>query len=98
MGTEFCNSTTKKNKVNQNKTIPLIPIKKNNIIIFPKTNIIRSGKISFLNCKNFFYYKWGISSSKLDDKATRKTGWRKGVKSGPQGYLKDYIPPEGWQQ
>ena len=95
MGTEVCDSTTKKNKVNQSKTIPS-QNSNNNIIHLLKPNIIHSEKISFLDCKNFLYYKCGISSSILDDQGTTKTGWRKGAKSGPPGYLKDYIPPEGW--
>ena len=37
-----------------------------------------------------------ISPSIIDDRGTTNTGWRTGKKSGPPGYLKDYIPPIGW--
>ena len=94
MGSKICDSMTKQNKANQNKNIQTQNL--NNTQILPKPRITESQIISFQEAKNFLYYKCGISSSILDDQGTTKTGWRKGAKSGPPGYLKDYIPPISW--
>ena len=52
--------------------------------------------VSSNEAKNFLYYKCFISPSIIDDMGTTNIGWRRGAKSGPYFYLKDYIPPEGW--
>ena len=37
-----------------------------------------------------------IPLDKFDPRGDCTFGWRIGKKSGPPGYLKDYIPPYGW--
>ena len=51
--------------------------------------------VSVEEAKQFLIKGCNISPSILDDKGTTNTGWRIGAKSGPPGYLKDFIPPIG---
>ena len=47
--------------------------------------------------KEFLIKECKIPESKLDRKGDCLDGWRENDKSGPPGYLKDYIPPKGWK-
>ena len=55
-----------------------------------------SFNVSMDEAKQFLLNKCNISPFILDDQGNAVTGWRINKKSGPPGYLKDYIPPIGW--
>ena len=92
---------------NNNELMTLyIPVDKNNqrivnkpIIYFNKndSNIkMKIEKENFFEAKKFLIDECKISSDILDDQGDADCGWRINGKSGPNGYLKDYIPPIGW--
>ena len=66
---------------------------RNKIIIKKEDN-----KIDYLSIlKKFLIKKCKIPKSRLDYRGDCLDGWRENDKSGPPGYLKDYIPPKGWK-
>ena len=55
--------------------------------------------VSIDEAKNFITNYCGVPSYKLDsagDLAYDSTDWRVGKYNGPPGYLKKFIPPNGW--
>ena len=55
--------------------------------------------VSIDEAKNFITNYCGVHSYKLDsagDLAYDSTDWRVGKYNGPPGYLKKFIPPNGW--
>ena len=58
--------------------------------------MLLNSNLSIEEAKQFLVYGCKISPYILDHKGDAYFGWSEGAKSGPKGYLKDYIPPIGW--
>ena len=59
-------------------------------------NNIKYINLTISEAKDFLINKCNITPFILDSQGDADTGWRNNQKSGPPGYLKDYIPPIGW--
>ena len=55
-----------------------------------------SPNLSIDEAEDFLINGCNINPSILDKQGNAIVNWRKGQKSGPAGYSKDYIPPIGW--
>ena len=99
MGTcDYSSNKSSNNTINSDKaftispTSPAISSKNPNTISLQRPLF----NVSIDEAKQFLIIGCNISPSILDKQGDAQTGWRIGTKSGPPGYLKDFIPPIGW--